>query len=107
MNNLIIGLLALAFSLFICFLSPKEGKNVLGYKSPQQGTHKNIWKWSNRFFGVLAIIGSVIYIIITIVFKILSIKEYNNKLNLYGMVYIFLCIIATEIYTFVKASKNR
>lgn len=46
MSNLLIGVLCMLFSLFLFFLSPKENKNMFGYKSPQQGFHKNIWKWS-------------------------------------------------------------
>ena len=107
MDNLIIGIICLAYSLFISFFSPKEGKNMLGYKSPQQGINKNIWQWSNKCFGILAIIGSSIYLLTTIAFKILDIDNYYSVINRYGIVYIFLCIIITELYTFVQSQGKK
>lgn len=80
---------------------------MLGYKSPQQGMHKNIWKWSNRCFGSLAIFGSSIYLLAAIILKILNISNYNGKINQYGIIYIFVCIIITELYTFVNSQKNK
>ncbi len=106
MNNLIIGILCLALSIFIFFFSPKEGRNLLGYKSPQQGMNKNIWKWSNRCFGILAIIGSSTYLLTTIVLKFLDIDDYNSIINQYGMIYIFACILVTELYTFIQSQKK-
>ncbi len=107
MDNLIVGIICLTYSLFIYFFSPKEGKNMLGYKSPQQGMHKNIWKWSNKCFGILVLLGSSIYLIITITMRFFNISKYNSIINRYGIIYIFLCIIITEIYTFVNSHKNR
>lgn len=107
MNNLIIGIVCFVFALFLYFLSPSEGKNMLGYKSPQQGTHKNIWKWSNKCFGILAIAGASIYLLAAIILRILSIGEYDSKINLYGMIYIIICIIITETYTFIRSQKSR
>ena len=80
---------------------------MLGYKSPQQGINKNIWQWSNKCFGILAIIGSSIYLLTTIAFKILDIDNYYSVMNRYGIVYIFLCIIITEIYTFVQSQRKK
>ncbi len=106
MDNLIVGILCLAFSIFIYFLSPKEGENMLGYKSPQQGMHKDIWKCSNKCFGILALFGSSIYLITTIIFRIFNISEYNKNINHYGLIYVFICIIITEVYTFANSHKQ-
>lgn len=108
MDNLIIGILCLALSLFIFFISPKEAKNMLGYKSPQQRIRKSsVWKYSNKCFGILVLIGSFIYLLATIITRILSISEYNNKINQYGIIYIFICIGLTELYTFIRSQKER
>ncbi len=107
MNNFVIGILCLIFSLFLFFLSPRENKNLLGYKSPQQGLNKSVWKWSNKCFGLLAIIGSVLYLITTIVLIILKLQKYGTLQNKIAIVYIFLCVIITEIYTFVCSYRNR
>ena len=108
MNNFIIGIVCLALSFFIFFLSPNEAKNILGYKSPQQRIRKsNIWKHSNKCFGILALIGSFIYLLAAIITRILSINEYNNTINQFGIIYIFICIALTELYTFIRSQKER
>lgn len=107
MGNIGFGLLFLVLSLFIYFISPIYKKNILGYKSMQQGIHKDIWKWSNKCFGLLAMIGSVIYLAVSITFKVLDITDYNALLNQCGTFYIFLSILATEVYTFICSQKNK
>lgn len=102
MNNVIIGILCLILALYIFYQSPKEGKNMLGYKSPQQGIHKNIWKWSNKCFGFLAIVGSAIYLFIVVIFMYQGVVVYNTKLNYYGLIYILISVIITEIYTLLR-----
>lgn len=107
MSNLFIGVLCMMFSLFLFFLSPKENKNMLGYKSPQQGFNKNIWKWSNKCFGLLAMIGSAIYLIIAAVLAFLEIRKYDAMINSIGLAYVIICVIVTEIYTFIISHKKR
>lgn len=107
MSNLLVGVLCLLFSLFLFFLSPKENQNMFGYKSPQQGFHKNIWKWSNRCFGLLAMIGSAIYLITAVILAFLEIHKYDAMINRIGLVYIIICAIVTEIYTFILSRKKR
>ncbi len=105
MNNLTIGIICFAMSLFLYFYSPKN-ISILGYKSPQLGTHKKIWKWSNKCFGFLAIIGSAIYLFLSIIFRIANICEYDRIMNKFGIAYSLICIIITEVYTFVRYIKN-
>lgn len=106
MSNLTIGILCLALSLLQYFYSPKN-ISILGYKSLQLSTHKNIWKWSNKCFGLLAIIGSTIYLLASIILSVLSINEYDSIMNDYGIAYILVCVFITEIYTFVCAHKSK
>lgn len=106
MSNLVIGILCMVFALFLFFLSPKEAKNMFGYKSPQQGLNKNVWKWSNKCFGLLAIIGSTIYLISAIVLMVLGIHKYSVLLNKVGLVYIVISVIITEMYTFMVSYKR-
>ena len=61
MKDIYIGLICLCFSFFLFFYSPKDPKNMLGYKSLQQNMHKDIWKWTNECFGLLALVGSILY----------------------------------------------
>lgn len=107
MSNLTIGILCMIFSLFLFFLSPKENKNALGYKSPQQGLNKNVWKWSNKCFGLLAIIGSFVYIITTVILIAMNLQEYGMLQNKIAVAYIILSVIITEVYTFVHSCRNR
>lgn len=106
MSNYIIGVICLALSIWTCFFSPREGMNMLGYKSPQ-GMHKNIWKFSNKCFGIFGIVGSSLYLLINLIFKILGLSDYYNDINKYAIIYIYVSIIITEIYTFVRFHKSR
>ena len=107
MRNLVIGIVCILFSLFLFFLSPKENKNMLGYKSPQQGLNKNVWKWSNKCFGVLAIVGSSIYLIATIILLLSGNDKYGDMINRIGLVYTIISVIITEIYTLILSLRNR
>lgn len=108
MNNIYIGLICLALSIFICFFSPKEGYNPLGYKSPQLNTNKKIWFWTNRFFGILAMIGSAIYLLISIfTLVVLKNEPFLIMLNKFGLVYIVIAIVITEVYALTKSLKER
>lgn len=106
MSNLFIGILCMLLSLVIFFYSPQEGSNMLGYKSPQQGKNKKIWYWSNKCFGILAIIGSAIYLILSLILKFMEITLYDHTINSLGLAYIFICIIITEVYTFICSHKK-
>ena len=107
MSNLSIGVLCMIFSLFLFFWSPKEDKNMFGYKSSQQGFNKNRWKWSNKCFGFLALIGSAIYLITAVILAFLEIRKYDAMINRIGLVYVIICVIVTEIYTFIISRKKR
>lgn len=106
MSNLIIGIICMALSLFLYFYSPNN-ISLLGYKSPQLGTHKNIWKWSNKCFGVLAMIGSGIYLITSIIFNIINMSEYDSIMNKFAIAYVIVSIFMTELYSFIRVRKNR
>lgn len=80
---------------------------MFGYKSPQQGFYKNIWKWSNRCFGLLAMIGSAIYLIVAVILAFLEIRKYDAMINSIGLVYVIICVIVTEVYTFILSRKKR
>lgn len=94
------------FTVFV-FLSPKENKNILGYKSPQQGLNKNVWKWSNKCFGLLALIGSIVYLVATVVLMVMNLQEYGILQNKIAVIYIILSVIITEVYTFVCSCRNK
>ena len=106
MSNYIIGLLCFVLAVWITFFSPKEGRNIFGYKSPQ-GMNKNIWKWSNKCFGILAMIGSFLYLLITLIAQLLGQDQFSNEINKYAILYIFVSIIITEVFTFVRSRKSR
>lgn len=107
MASIGLGILFLVFSVFLYFISPIYKKNMLGYKSMQQGMHKDIWKMSNKCFGLLAMIGSSIYLAMAITFKILDMKHYNALLNQCGIFYILLSILITEVFTFISSQKGK
>jgi uncharacterized membrane protein len=107
MGNLYIGIICFVVSIYLFFFSAKEENNILGYKSVLHRPNKNIWRWSNKCFGTLAIIGSSIYLIVTIIFRVLSITDYNSLVNEFGVAYIFICIFITEVYTFVRVQKSK
>lgn len=107
MMNLCIGLICLVFSLFLFFFSPKEKNNMFGYKSLQLNTHKMIWYWSNKCFGLLLMIGSILYIIGAVILKFNQKFEFSSTLNKYGLCYIFIIFVITELYTFAKQYKDK
>lgn len=106
MGNIGIGILFVIFSLFLYFVSPSENKNLLGYKSPQQGANAHIWKWSNKCFGMLALIGSVLYLISSIVLGVLELQDYGSIQNKIAIAYLVVCVIVTEIYTLIRSCKK-
>lgn len=106
MNNLGMGILFLCFSLFLRYYSPREKGNMLGYKSPQQGMRRNVWFWSNRCFGKLALAGSAVYFAASIILLILGKTEMAYKLNLYIIPYLLFSTGVTEIYTFIRVRRK-
>lgn len=102
MNNIYIGLFCLVISIFIFFCSAREGPNALGYKSPQLKTHKSIWLWTNKCFGFFTLIGSCIYLLLSIILLLIKNEEYLSVLNKYGLFYILFSFIITEIYALTK-----
>ena len=107
MKGSYIGLICLCYSLFLLFLSPKDKKNLFGYKSLQQNMHKDIWKWTNECFGILTLVGSIIYLTLSIILEINDISI-SSQLNKYSLIYIVFSFILTECYGLVKRySKNR
>ena len=107
MKGSYIGLICLCYSLFLLFLSPKDKKNLFGYKSLQQNMHKDIWKWTNECFGILTLVGSIIYLTLSIILEINDISI-SSQLNKYGLIYIVFSFILTECYGLMKRyEKNR
>ncbi|WP_313129014.1 hypothetical protein [Anaerocolumna sp.] len=109
MINVSIGLICLGMSIFILFFSPKESykNNALGYKSPQLNTHKNIWFWTNKCFGLLALPGSILYLLISIILVLTGHVEFSTAMNRYLLIYIGSSIIITEIYGLTKKINDK
>ena len=104
MKDLYIGLICLCFGFFLFFYSSKDARNMLGYKSLQLNTHKDIWKWTNECFGLLTLFGSVVYLAISVY---LAAKDLSfPRLPMYGLIYIVISFITTECYAFIKKYKN-
>ncbi len=106
MKAIYIGLICLCYSLFLFFLSPKEKKNILGYKSLQQNIHEDIWKWTNECFGLLTLFGSIIYLTFSVLLEIKDIS-FSARLNMYGLVYIIISFVLTECYGLIKRYKHK
>ncbi|MDF2512270.1 MAG: hypothetical protein K0S04_2136 [Herbinix sp.] len=73
---------------------------MLGYKSLQQNMHKNIWRWTNECFGLLTLVGSIIYVAISVYLEANDILF--SKLPMYGLLYIVISFVITECYAFYK-----
>ncbi len=106
MKSIYIGMICLVYSLFLFFLSPREKKNILGYKSLQQNMDKDIWKWTNKCFGLLTLAGSIIYLIFSIILEFKGIS-FSSKLSMYGLIYIVISFVLTECYGLMKRYKNK
>ena len=74
---------------------------------PTKGMNKNIWKWSNKCFGILEMIGSFLYLLLTLIVQLLGKDQFSNEINKYAILYIFLSIIVTEVFTFVRSRRSR
>ena len=79
---------------------------MLGYKSLQQNMHKDIWKWTNECFGLLTLVGSIIYLTFSIILEIQDIS-FSAKLYKYGLVYVIISFLLTECYGLFKRYKNK
>lgn len=99
MNQTIILCICFFASLFLFFYSPKE-KNILGYKSLQQNLDSNVWKWSNKCFGGLSLLGSILFSII---------HMYNKDMILfkYILIYILISFVITELYVFIQRIRSK
>lgn len=51
-------------------------------------------------------IGSAIYLILSLILKFMEITLYDHTINSIGLAYIFICIIITEVYTFICSHKK-
>lgn len=107
MGNIKIGFVCLVFAIFIYFFSYKEKKNVLGYKSLQLNTHTNIWFWTNKCFGFLTIIGSILYLLVSIILFLSKKEEYLVTINKFGAFYLLFSFIITELYAFIKKTLDK
>lgn len=101
MKGIMIGLICLCFGLFLFFVSPKEKKNMFGYKSLQQGMHREIWKWTNQCFGLFIMVGSIVYLAFSIAYGANGISFFT-KLNRYGLFYIVISFVLTEAYGLIR-----
>lgn len=106
MKNIYLGFIFLAYSLFLFLFSPKEPGNLFGYKSPQLNTHRRIWEWSNTCFGLLVLIGSCFYLIISIFLEGQGISL-SMKLNKGALIYLAFSFAVTELYVFMRKRMNR
>ena len=79
---------------------------MFGYKSFQQGMHKEIWKWTNQCFGLLIMIGSIVYLIISIVLQVKGIS-YSARLTKYGFIYVVISFVLTECYGVIQRYRNK
>ena len=96
------GIFFLCASLFLRFYSPKERGNMFGYKSPQQGMRRNVWFWSNKCFGKLALTGSTVYLASDVFLLFTGNMERLERLNRYILPWILFSIAVTEIYTYIR-----
>jgi uncharacterized membrane protein len=108
MSNINLGIGFVILGILVYWFSPNSPHN-LGYVSLQLRRNKNIWKWSNRFFGRLCFIGSMIFLIAAIFLKVFNAEE--SKINNWAMVifltYIIVSVIITEIYIFIKTQQQK
>ncbi len=106
MSNINLGIGFVILGILVYWFAPNSPHN-LGYISLQLGRNKNIWKWSNRFFGRLWLIGSIIFLITAIILKISDVgkPKINNWVEGIFFIYIIISIIITEIYIFIKTQK--
>lgn len=106
MVNILIGVFYIAMSSYILFFSSTDKPNVLGYKSLQINIHKNIWLWTNKCFGIFSLIGSILYLLISVILLLTENSEYLAVINKYGLYYILISFVITEIYAFWKKVKD-
>ena len=79
---------------------------MFGYKSLQQGMHKDIWKWTNQCFGLLMIVGAIVYLAFSSVLYSKGIS-FSKELNRYGLIYIVLSFVITECYAMIRRHRNK
>lgn len=106
MNGIKIGLFCICYGIFLFFVSSREKKNMFGYKSLQQGMHKDVWRWTNQCFGLLLIVGAIFYLTFSIVLYSKGIS-FSKELNLYGKVYLLTSIVLTECYTMIRRHRSK
>ncbi len=108
MSNINLGVGFVILGILVYWFSPNSPHN-LGYVSLQLRRNKNVWKWANRFFGRLCLIGSVIFLITAIVLKVFNTGKLQN--NNWAMVifltYIIVSVIITEIYISIKIQQQK
>lgn len=107
MNLISLGIVFCIIGIIVYWFSPAAPHNV-GYVSLQLHRNKNVWYWSNRFFGRLCLAGSLV-LLITAVLQKLALKESSAAgrwaLAIF-LTYLILCIVITEIYIYIKIRKS-
>ncbi len=106
MNLISFGIIFCIIGIVVYWFSPASPHNV-GYVSLQLHRNKNVWYWSNRFFGRLCLAGSMVFLI-TAVLQKLAFKG-DSAAGRWALAifltYLILCIVITEIYIFIKIRK--
>ncbi|MEG2935790.1 MAG: SdpI family protein [Clostridium sp.] len=64
-SSIILGVIFMAFGLWLMVYPPKHRNYVIGYRSPISMSCEEAWIEGNRFSGKLLLIGGVIFVIIT------------------------------------------
>lgn len=107
MNLISLGIVFCIIGIMVYWFSPASPHNV-GYVSLQLHRNKNVWYWSNRFFGRLCLAGSLV-LLITAVLQKLALEE-NSAAGRWALAifltYLILCIVITEIYIYIKIRKS-
>lgn len=106
MNLISFGIVFCILGIMVYWFSPASPHNV-GYVSLQLHRNKNVWYWSNRFFGRLCLIGSIVFLITTVLFKIaLKGDSAAGRWALASfLTYLMLCVVITEVYIYIKIRK--
>lgn len=108
MNLISLGIAFVFIGIVVYWFSPGSPHNI-GYRSLQSARNKNIWFWSNRFFGRLCLTGSVIFLITAILLELLNMgkSDIGKWTEIIFLSYIILSVVITEIYIFIKALRDK
>ena len=104
MNTLVSCIIGMVFALIGWMLMTYPPENInsnLGYKTPFAMKNKETWNEGNRFCGKMFLIGGIIFIPFSILFRYLYRDNIalSLRISLIGLlVMVIACIIYTEIH---------